>query len=163
MSINPDDLKNPVYLDPATKIYNRAAYAVFMPQLLEDAKKQGQPLTISILDIDNFKKFNEDFGWAAGDQKVAELIQNLQAKIKESNYIFKYGGDELVFVFVNRVLQIVSQTIVPKIRMVLNQVGLEASIGTIDMQEGDSTSTMFDRADNLMHEEKNSKKNLNNG
>lgn len=158
MSINPNDLNNPVFLDPATKIYNRAAYAVFVPQLIEDAKKLKQPLTISIFDIDNFKSFNEEFGWAAGDAKIAELAGRLRSTVKEGNYIFRYGGDVLVLVFINQVLKTIIDLVVPKIRTALNETNLEASIGTVDMQEGDNTTTIFDRAENIMREEKTQKK-----
>lgn len=162
MTLNAADFNNPIYLDSATKIYNRAGYAVLMPQLLNEVKTLGQPFTISVLDIDNFKAFNEAYGREAGDKKVAELIEKLRGSIKEINYLFKYGGDELVFVFINRGQEIVAETIIPKVRVVVNGVGLDASIGTVDMQEGDNVETLFDRADNIMHEEKANKKNIKN-
>lgn len=154
---------DPVYLDPFTKVLNRGAYDVFLPRLMDEARGLGIPLAFSILDIDNFKVYNDRYGRAAGDEVVRELIGKVQSEILGTDYLFKYGGDELVFIFRDVSAKGALGSIIPKMRAAVNDAGLEASIGTTDLQEVDTAESIFERADGFMHAEKENKKNLKNG
>ena len=58
------------------------------------------PLSIAMIDIDNFKIFNDTYGHAAGDQILVKIAEALYDSTRSSDYVFRYGGEEFLIVLI---------------------------------------------------------------
>jgi diguanylate cyclase (GGDEF)-like protein len=84
--------------DPLTKLYNRRYLEEAGQQSISNAQRSDQKLAVLVLDIDHFKRFNDDFGHEAGDHVLAE-VGDLFKKISRNNDLLcRYGGEEFVIV-----------------------------------------------------------------
>lgn len=84
--------------DGLTGLYNRAYFDRRMARELENARRSGSPLSIGLLDIDDFHGVNMEFGYPTGDlalKAVAELARNHS---RSTDWIARYGGEEFVIV-----------------------------------------------------------------
>lgn len=81
--------------DKLTSLYNRQYFEVAIKQQASLARRNKQYLTLAILDMDYFKKYNEKYGYEAGDSVLAEVAIFLQQTLKRpSDYVFRMGGAE---------------------------------------------------------------------
>jgi diguanylate cyclase (GGDEF)-like protein len=85
--------------DQLTQTYNRRFFMQFGEQELKRAQRYGETLSIALLDIDNFKKINDNAGHLIGDKVLQKLSYFLKDEIRQSDLFARYGGDEFVFLF----------------------------------------------------------------
>jgi diguanylate cyclase (GGDEF)-like protein len=62
------------------------------------AKARGHPVSVLFIDLDHFKQINDNFGHAAGDACLAAVIPPIQAELRQSDVIGRYGGEEFVVI-----------------------------------------------------------------
>jgi len=81
--------------DKLTSLYNRQYFEVVIAHQASLARRNKQYLTLAILDMDYFKKYNEKYGHEAGDSVLAEIAVFLKQTLKRpSDYVFRMGGEE---------------------------------------------------------------------
>ncbi|WP_374585651.1 GGDEF domain-containing protein [Pseudoduganella sp.] len=85
-------------VDGLTNLYNRAWLNDFLPQLVASAQATGQPLSLIMLDIDHFKKFNDSHGHLQGDQALRTAAQVLTGALRPTDFAVRYGGEEMMVV-----------------------------------------------------------------
>ncbi|WP_236712634.1 diguanylate cyclase [Peribacillus muralis] len=88
-----------VLVDELTQVYNRRFLEDTLTRYFHDFKRSGQHFTISIIDIDHFKRVNDRFGHAVGDFVLVEFAQFIKSQIRSSDLICRYGGEEFVLIF----------------------------------------------------------------
>lgn len=84
--------------DPLTGLFNRRYLEEYLSQEIARAQRQKHPIGVIMMDIDNFKHFNDTFGHDAGDyvlQKVGELLKQ---KVREYDVACRYGGEEMTLI-----------------------------------------------------------------
>ncbi|MEW6322641.1 MAG: GGDEF domain-containing protein [Acidobacteriota bacterium] len=91
-----DELAALAITDPLTGCYNRRFFADIAPHELEQHRRHGVPLSLLFLDIDRFKQVNDTHGHEVGDQVLAALGGVLQARTREADFVFRWGGDEFL-------------------------------------------------------------------
>lgn len=84
--------------DPLTGIYNRRYLDSVLSRELVRAKRDAKPLAIIMMDLDHFKKVNDQYGHTAGDEVLKALAELLKKGARESDFICRYGGEEFVAV-----------------------------------------------------------------
>lgn len=84
--------------DPLTNLFNRRYMEESLERELKRAQRKQQPLGIIMLDVDHFKRFNDDFGHEAGDIVLKELGLFLNRSIRDSDIACRYGGEELMLI-----------------------------------------------------------------
>ncbi|MER3554572.1 MAG: diguanylate cyclase [Meiothermus sp.] len=84
--------------DPLTGAWSRQGFEEELHNVLTTASVLGQPTSLLILDLDHFKSINDVFGHARGDAILLELVGRINALIRGSDMLFRYGGDEFVLV-----------------------------------------------------------------
>jgi diguanylate cyclase (GGDEF)-like protein len=84
--------------DPLTGLYNRAYFTRRFEPELRRAKNYMAPLSVLILDIDHFKRFNDAYGHLAGDVILTKLAEILRKSTRASDFAVRYGGEEFVIV-----------------------------------------------------------------
>ncbi len=93
-----ETLRNQSIRDPLTGLFNRRYMEKSLQQELYRAERNQKPLGIIMIDIDHFKKFNDNFGHEAGDMVLQELGKFLQQSIRKSDIACRYGGEELMLI-----------------------------------------------------------------
>ena len=84
--------------DPLTHLLNRRYLSEFLPREVIRARRSGDSLAVLMIDLDHFKRFNDEFGHDAGDLVLKEAAQLLLAHIRGSDIACRYGGEEFVLV-----------------------------------------------------------------
>lgn len=91
-----DALRSMAMLDPLTGLANRRQLDASLETQLAEADRQGQPISCLMLDVDYFKRFNDDFGHDAGDAVLREVGITLKTSVRGGNSAFRYGGEEFL-------------------------------------------------------------------
>ncbi len=83
-------------VDELTGIRNRRSFDESYAKLLAQAKRYGLQLGLAMIDIDQFKSYNDTFGHEAGDDVLATVASTLSANLRTADLVFRYGGEEFV-------------------------------------------------------------------
>ena len=87
--------------DKLTGLYNRAFFEHFLGLELKRADRQKVPVALIMMDIDDFKQCNDNFGHLVGDEVLRELGKLIKAGVREIDLAARYGGEEFVLVMPN--------------------------------------------------------------
>lgn len=87
--------------DPLTGLYNRRSLDAVFPSELARAKRDEKLVAVIMVDLDHFKRVNDQYGHAAGDDVLVALADLLKKGARESDLICRYGGEEFVAVMPN--------------------------------------------------------------
>ncbi len=90
-----------VYIDPLTGAYNRAFLDEKTAELLQNARDEGKVLSVVMFDIDYFKRINDLYGHAVGDQVLKEFAKFLKNSLRAGDILIRYGGDEFLAILSN--------------------------------------------------------------
>lgn len=90
------DLARMASEDPLTGVYNRRALAEFGVREMARARRHGTPLSVILVDIDYFKKINDELGHAAGDLALIETVRRLRTNLRSEDYLGRMGGEEFL-------------------------------------------------------------------
>lgn len=158
--------------DGLTGLANRRRFDQAMAAESARAKRSGRPLAILMIDIDWFKKYNDQYGHQAGDdclKRVAAVLQN-SARRKGSDLAARYGGEEFTIIsadtdadqaamLANSICQAVAAMQIPHNESSYGKVTISIGFaaGTIDHASG--AEALLKRADTALYEAKNSGRN----
>ncbi|MDX8398083.1 MAG: diguanylate cyclase [Mariprofundaceae bacterium] len=153
--------------DGLTKIYNRGYLDISLPVLLKTAKRQQDPLSLFMLDIDYFKKVNDNYGHAAGDEVLRCVAKSMRDHLREIDFVARYGGEEFICILPNT--DVASANIAAnKLREVIQLAtyscmdgkSVSASMGVATLNDNDeSLNIVIERADKALYEAKKSGRN----
>lgn len=93
-----DTLAEQALRDPLTGLFNRRYLDEALPREVSRAQRNRTPLTVAMLDIDHFKRFNDEHGHDAGDLVLSEIGALLRADVRGGDIACRYGGEEFVVV-----------------------------------------------------------------
>ncbi len=91
-------LENLVNIDPLTEVYNHRYFQSFLQQELRRAQRNERPLSLILIDVDNFKKFNDQHGHLVGDFILKEACRIATATLRKDDLFARYGGEEFICV-----------------------------------------------------------------
>ena len=94
-----DELERLASRDPLTGCFNRRAFYVQFETALAESLEHGTELCCLMVDIDNFKRINDKFGHAVGDQAIQAVANCLSAGLRLTDTIGRYGGEEFCLMF----------------------------------------------------------------
>ena len=95
------ELEEMVRLDPLTGIYNRRYIFQIATDILEQAQNVKVPVSVMMMDIDQFKSINDTYGHLVGDQVLIAAVHSIQQRLRLTDYFGRYGGDEFVVILPN--------------------------------------------------------------
>jgi diguanylate cyclase (GGDEF)-like protein len=89
-------LEKMVSIDRLTQVHNRNYYEMQVPLEIERANRNKMTLAFLIIDIDDFKKVNDVYGHAVGDQVLGLVAQTVRKSLRKIDLLFRYGGEEFI-------------------------------------------------------------------
>ncbi len=89
-----EDLLEMTLTDGLTSLRNRGAFMDHLSAQMEVAVRHARPLSVLILDIDHFKRYNDDFGHLAGDEVLRQVAEILEHVARRSDFVARIGGEE---------------------------------------------------------------------
>ena len=157
--------------DGLTGIYNRKAFDRYIKELIERNTVTKTPFSILVLDIDDFKKINDNFGHQTGDRVLVAMAQKCRGFIRSDDFLARYGGEEFVVVLPGASLRnavkkgkLICKEIA-KSRYTLGEgkedtvISITVSIGASVHKKGDTVKTIIERADKALYAAKQAGKN----
>lgn len=160
-------LKDLSVRDPLTNLYNRRHLSEELAQEVERARRYGRPLGLMLCDIDNFKHINDTFGHQVGDEVLIQVAELLRKRTRASDIVARYGGEEIVIVFPETVLDDAAMSCEGVLRSVETyfwsrihpELAVTLSAGLVQLIKTDDAESLLRRADNKMYEAKRAGKN----
>ncbi|MEL7401766.1 MAG: GGDEF domain-containing protein, partial [Pseudomonadota bacterium] len=155
------------FRDPLTGAGNRVALDKTLGREVELAKRHGQQLSVLMIDLDNFKQVNDDFGHSMGDKVLKDAAECMSACIRQTDMCFRYGGEEFL-VMLSSADQAGALRIAERIRMSISdmrfknakgELQVTTSIGSATLRGTDSMESLVQRADNALYEAKHGGRN----
>lgn len=152
--------------DALTGLYNHKNFYGYLSDLVNQSKQYDMPLQLAIIDIDNFKKVNDQFGHDVGDLIIKRMTKLLSSHATSDDIVARYGGEEFAIIFTEKTLD-QSYQIVEEIRKSIMNMkhreldgkSITVSIGLKQFDPSLNKSTFFKEADRLLYEAKMSGKN----
>lgn len=85
--------------DALTGLYNSRHFFSRATEEVERSKRYGSPLSLILLDVDNFKQYNDTYGHLEGDHVLAGLAEVIRSEIRGADSAYRYGGEEFIVIF----------------------------------------------------------------
>jgi len=157
-------------LDPLTGLYNRRFLDEVLERQIAIAERYEQPLSIIMIDIDNFKAFNDSHGHAFGDNALKLVSKIIPMSVRESDTVARYGGEEFIVVLPNTELHYAC-LLAEKLRAAVEQCtitgkngvseGVTISLGVSSYPSMAGTmKELIESADNALYQSKMNGRNM---
>jgi len=159
-------IKQTARRDPLLGCYNRRYTTAALEQARRSADARGAPLCLALLDLDHFKRVNDELGHLGGDEVLQGFASVVQSHVRRGDVFGRYGGEEFLLILPGTGLA-AAFDIAERIRA---QVAghrwnrrlsrpVTVSIGLTQYQPGESVLELFSRADSATYQAKNSGRN----
>ncbi len=172
LDVSYSKIKTQAVMDALTGIPNRRSFSESILYAFKRSKRENEPMSIIMCDIDNFKKYNDTYGHAAGDQCLKEVAQKLQVSLnRPSDFCARYGGEEFIVVLANTNLNGAMQ-VAERIRNGIEEMAIThivsppanvvtMSLGVASLEDSSLTSyeKLIQHADDALYHAKESGRN----
>tara|TARA_R110001583_G_scaffold116010_2_gene266635 strand:+ start:305 stop:1555 length:1251 start_codon:yes stop_codon:yes gene_type:complete len=149
--------------DPLTGLANRRSIMDFLRREVEYSRSIGAPLSVILLDLDKFKRINDSYGHAVGDQVLCGFADMLIAQSRPQDLVGRFGGEEFLLILSATSGEVAKQ-IAERLRLECQhqQIGLDQNIildyttsaGVTSLQPGESIEEMMKRVDDALYNAK---------
>ncbi|MGI3130138.1 GGDEF domain-containing protein [Halopseudomonas pachastrellae] len=148
--------------DTLTGAGNRLALNQNLDRDMRLAKRSGQPLSVLVLDVDHFKRINDRYGHAYGDEALKGVVNCVAASLRNVDGLYRLGGEEFV-VLLHNTDPAACAMVAERIRGAIEQLQFEidgqplpmtASLGCSTLRADDDAASLLSRADLRMYEAK---------
>ncbi len=150
------------YTDPLTQTNNRTAFNDVLNREIQLAHRHDNILSLIFVDIDYFKKINDDYGHECGDMALSSAADCIKHAVRGSDIIFRYGGEEFVILLSDTNLT-EAAIIAERIRSGIERhtfaygmqvIKLTVSLGVSSLRRDDDMERLIKRADSAMYQAK---------
>jgi diguanylate cyclase (GGDEF)-like protein len=149
-------------VDPLTQAYNRFGIDQIVSSLLnKTANSTERCFALILIDIDHFKRINDNRGHDAGDRVLLKVTNIIQRAIRKQDYLGRWGGEEFIVIMPNTRKEF-ALAMAEKIRILIfdelfeieNPLNVTASFGIADHLTGEDFASSFKRVDNALYSAK---------
>lgn len=149
--------------DEGTGLYNRRHFFELAQRELERVRRYGGSLSAIMVDIDDFKRVNDEYGHVIGDQVLRQVARRMDEKIRETDVLARYGGDEFAILLPETDL-LAAHRLAERLRHWTDsnpipsdhgpiRISISVGVATVD-EEGPDLESLLDRADQDMYASK---------
>lgn len=165
-----DDAEKRARTDVLTGLPNRLAFQDFFRSAQMAAMESRRPLSVMLIDVDHFKRFNDDFGHSVGDQVLRLIAKVVRERVRDQDLPARYGGEELIAIFPNSDLQ-ACMAVGEAIRTAISECaitrrstgetlpGISVSIGVAQLRLGELMTDLIERCDKALYKAKDAGRN----
>lgn len=159
------ELETKTSLDPLTKTFNRSALHEHINALLNKSELTYNIFALMI-DVDDFKKINDEFGHVAGDKVLIFIAKLFKKALRDGDKVYRFGGEEFI-VLINRTelegARLVAERLLSLCRQnkplfQSRQIPISLSIGMTKIVKSDTVDSIIERSDKAMYRAKNNGK-----
>ena len=142
--------------DPLTSLVNRRALMAFLDAELERHKRYERGLTVALVDLDDFKSYNDAHGHVAGDEALETVARTMLSVCRKTDIAARYGGDELLLVLPDTdrpgAIQIAERLRSEVANLSWPKGPITVSVGVAEADDGRSTSeSLIEAADTALY------------
>jgi diguanylate cyclase (GGDEF)-like protein len=151
--------------DSLTRLYNRGAFLDILQNQIANLRTYSPNLALLMIDIDDFKKINDELGHLSGDSVLTQLGELLRSSLRKNDAPVRYGGEEFIVVAPNTSLS-QSMQVAEKLRKVIAEhdfgIGrpVTVSVGCTIYRPGEDSRDFISRADQALYDAKHLGKNI---
>lgn len=159
---NIEDQRQKAMTDALTGLPNRAALSERLDLEVSRWQRYGGDLLLAVLDVDHFKRINDDFGHLAGDKVLKIIANELAKRVRKTDFIARYGGEEFVVLLPATPLE-GGQQLLDVLRGAIEacpfhfkgeRLSITCSAGLTAFREGERADSVFERADQALYRAK---------
>ncbi len=157
-------------IDPLTSLYNRRYLNIQLPKLIKEHYRKQCPISIIMIDVDFFKKYNDHYGHQKGDEVLVKISKAITSVLRQNiDIVCRYGGEEIIVLLPTTNLSGATY-VAEKIKNVIYALGLPHQCSEVSpfvsvsqgiccqipqSQSKESESSFIDLADQALYEAKN--------
>lgn len=159
-----DMLENLANNDGLTGVANHRAFQDNLDRQMEISKKTGHSLSLLIIDVDNFKSFNDDFGHQIGDDVLIEVASVISGSARADDFSARYGGEEFV-VILPQTSELIALNVAERMRECIENHGwsrraVTVSIGVATLAQREiAKDILIEEADRALYASKHAGRN----
>ena len=155
-------LEELAYTDPLTGLSNRRLFLEEAKRMIEYSRRYGEPLSLLMMDIDNFKNINDEYGHDVGDLTLKKLAEVIKRNIRGSDIAARFGGEEFV-VLLPRTDEKGAELVAERIRRDFKkdpvrvddrEITTTVSIGVAEIENGENLEELIKKADTALYRAK---------
>lgn len=157
-------LEQLAHTDPLTQVWNRYRIELAIDSAFSAAERYGEPCSLLLFDIDEFKAVNDTYGHDVGDQVLRTLAREVSGALRESDQLGRWGGEEFLVLATHTGLE-QARLLAERLRAHVAGVNfpvvkrLTVSIGVADWRRGEPRRVVIERADRAMYSAKQAGRN----
>ena len=157
-----DQLRTAVRIDGLTQLANRTYFDEKLNEMISLHKRYGDPFSLMMIDLDNFKEINDSYGHPAGDRILKGVALKIKASLRGSDFFARFGGDEYAVILVKTDVKAATDVAwklceeVRASRFLLDAATLSMtlSIGVAEACGDDTEERLLERADTALYRAK---------
>lgn len=162
-----EEQRQKALIDPLTGLPNRAAWSERLEHEIRQWQQHGNTLSLAMLDLDHFKRINDNYGHLAGDKVLKIIATVLRKRLRGADFIARFGGEEFVLL-----LPATTPTVGAKLLETLRaaieacpfhfkgeRVTITISMGLASFKPGEHSDLVLKRADQALYRAKNGGRN----
>jgi diguanylate cyclase len=162
-----EEQRQKALVDPLTGLPNRAAWSERLEHEIVQWQQHGNPLLLAMLDLDHFKRINDNYGHLAGDKVLKIIASVLRKRLRGTDFIARFGGEEFVLLVPNTPLA-VGAKLAETLRTAIEacpfhfkgeRVTITVSMGMTAFKTGEHSDFVLKRADQALYRAKNAGRN----
>ena len=153
-------LEKQAEIDPLTGLLNQKKMYPIIKREIKRASRYGTPLSMIMIDLDNFKNINDTYGHLKGDMSLKNVAGMIRSSLREVDFVFRYGGEEFLVLLPSSDLQMARST-ADRLREKLAETTdppITMSAGVCSWSDEDATQ-FIQKTDRLLYEAKDKGKN----
>mgnify|MGYP000168043401 CR=1 FL=1 len=150
------------YTDPLTQLPNRRAFDRRAPEEFRNAAEAETSLSMAIVDLDHFKRINDEYGHLVGDDALRRVADRIEDAVRSTDFVARLGGEEFAIIMPDTSEQ-QAEKVGERVRKGLQEfpiltgdyhLEVTASVGVTSRRNGDSLEALFERADDALYRAK---------
>ena len=162
-----EEQRQKALIDPLTTLPNRAAWSERLDHEISQWQQHGNTLLLAILDLDHFKRINDEYGHLAGDKVLKIIASVLRKRLRGTDFIARFGGEEFVMLMPGTV-PAVGAKLLEKLRASIEAcpfhfkgepVTITVSMGMTAFRPGEHSDLVLKRADQALYRAKHAGRN----
>jgi len=163
-----EELERLANFDPLTGLYNRQAILGKLHELINHAKRYKEDFSLSMLDIDHFKKVNDRYGHLTGDEVLEKIASLIYRNMRDTDIVGRYGGEEFIIIL-PQADSSAAMVVAERIRNIIenaemkdsagNVFAITVSLGLSIWEQGEDAYSLISRADEALYNAKENGRN----